>query len=137
MAKITRRGKAGKTVSASKKTAGNGSAAPTDSKRTQKGRFTKRYLKARPVCKVTFRLPAEAVPAECAVHIAGDFNGWDLGATPMNRLKRGDYTVTVDLPRDREYRYRYFIDGCRWENDWSADRYDPNPYGWFDSVVVV
>jgi 1,4-alpha-glucan branching enzyme len=79
----------------------------------------------------------QAAPGECSVHVTGDFNGWDTGATPMSRLKNGDYGVTVDLETGREYRFRYLIDGCRWENDWGADRYDPNPHGEFDSVVVV
>ena len=100
-------------------------------------RLAKRYLKTRPVCRVSFRLPAEVAPGECSVHLTGDFNGWEIDATPMIRLKSGDYGVTVDLETGREYRFRYLIDGCRWENDWAADRYDPNPHGGFDSVVVV
>ena len=35
------------------------------------------------------------------------------------------------------YRYRYLLDGTRWENAWDADDYVPNPYGGDDSVVVV
>jgi hypothetical protein len=100
-------------------------------------RLTKRYLKTSPVCRVSFRLPAEVAPGECSVHVTGDFNGWEIDSTPMTRLKNGDYGVTVDLETGREYRFRYLIDGCRWENDWAADRYDPNPHGGFDSVVVV
>lgn len=100
-------------------------------------RLAKRYLKTSPVCRVSFRLPAEVVPGECSVHITGDFNGWEIDATPMTRLKNGNYGVTVALETGREYRFRYLIDGCRWENDWAADRYDPNPHGGFDSVVVV
>lgn len=107
-------------------------AGPMGGKRT-----AKRYLKTSPVCRVSFRLPAEVAPGECAVHVAGDFNGWEIDATPMIRLKNGDYGVTVNLETGREYRFRYLIDGCRWENDWAADRYDPNPHGEFDSVVVV
>ena len=29
------------------------------------------------------------------------------------------------------------IDGWKFENDWFADRYEPNPYGGEDSVVDV
>lgn len=29
------------------------------------------------------------------------------------------------------------IDGWKYENDWFADRYEPNPYGGEDSVVDV
>ena len=34
-------------------------------------------------------------------------------------------------------RYRYLLDGSRWENDWSADEYVPNGYGSDDSVLVI
>ena len=74
-------------------------------------RLVKRYLKTSPVCRVSFRLPAEVAPGECSVHVTGDFNGWEIDATPMIRLRNGDYSVTVDLETGREYRFRYLIDG--------------------------
>jgi hypothetical protein len=33
------------------------------------------------------------------------------------------------------YRFRYLLDESRWENDWKADRYEPNPFGSDDSIV--
>jgi 1,4-alpha-glucan branching enzyme len=99
--------------------------------------FRKQYLKSRPICRVTFRLPKKAAPDAKGVTIVGDFNNWDKALTPMKRLKNGDFTVTLELERGREYRFRYLIDGNRWENDWCADRYVPNPYNCDDSVVVV
>lgn len=38
-------------------------------------RLAKRYLRTRPVCRVSFSLPSEVAPGECSVHITGDFNG--------------------------------------------------------------
>lgn len=102
----------------------------------QKG-IRKRYLKTRPVCKVTFRLPGEAAPLARKVSIVGEFNSWDREATPMKRLKNGDWAVTLELEKGRAYRYRYLIDDSLWENDWFADGYEPNPYGCDDSVVIV
>jgi 1,4-alpha-glucan branching enzyme len=99
--------------------------------------FRKQYLKTSPVCKVTFRLPGEAAPAARKVNLVGDFNNWNTRKTPLKRLKNGDYKVTLDLPNNNEYRFRYLIDGSRWENDWSADKYIPNQYGCDDSVVIV
>jgi len=106
------------------------------SKNENKG-IKKQYLKSRPVCRVTFRLPKEAAPEAHIVTIAGDFNNWNTVETQMKRLKNGDLKVTLELPRNREYRFRYLIDANRWENDWFADKYTPNPYGCDDSVVVV
>ncbi len=97
----------------------------------------KQYLKSRPVCKVTFRLPKEAAPLAESVAIVGDFNGWDENATLMKPLKNGNYTVCLELETNRQYRYRYLIDGAYWENAWNADRYEPNSFGGDDSVVIV
>ncbi len=98
---------------------------------------TKRYLKHRPVCKVTFKLPKKAAPRAKKVTIVGEFNNWNREATPLKRLKNGDWSVTLELQPGRQYRYRYLIDDSLWENDWFADRYVPNPYGGDDSIIEV
>lgn len=95
----------------------------------------KNYTKTGRYCRVTFKLPAE-VEAE-SVALCGDFNDWSREANPMKRLKDGSYSVTVSLPADESYRFRYLLDGERWENDWDADEYVPNSYGSEDSVVQV
>ncbi len=97
----------------------------------------KQYLKTRPICRVTFRLPRQAAPDAHKVVIVGDFNNWDRNATPLKRLKSGDWTVSFHLETGKEYRYRYLIDDSIWENDWAADRYEPSPYGSDNSVVTV
>jgi len=97
----------------------------------------KRYLKSRPACKVTFVLPGEAAPAARTVCLMGEFNDWSPEAHPLRRLKDGSYAVTVELDTGRAYRFRYIIDGERYENHWCADRYEPNLYGGEDSVVDV
>lgn len=105
---------------------------------TSKGTgIRKIYLKSRPACRVTFRLSKDAAPDAQGVAIVGDFNNWDTTASPMKKLKNGDFTITLELSRDREYRFRYLIDGNHWENDWNADKYVRNPYGCDDSVVIV
>ncbi|MBI5675503.1 MAG: isoamylase early set domain-containing protein [Nitrospirae bacterium] len=97
----------------------------------------KQYLKSRPVCKVTFRLPKEAAPFAQSVALVGDFNGWDENATPMKILKNGSCTVCIELETNNQYRYRFLIDGDFWENDWNADKYEPNLFGGDDSVVII
>lgn len=98
----------------------------------------KRNLKTKNVSKVTFCLPAEAAPEAQTVFLVGDFNGWDSNATPMGRLKSGEFKVTLDLEPGREYEYRYLIDGRVWENDWAADNYRPAGIpGAENSVVAV
>lgn len=97
----------------------------------------KQYLKSSPLCKVTFRLPKDAAGDAGAVSIVGEFNNWNMSEHQMKKLKNGDFTATIELPCNREFRFRYLIDSCRWENDWFADKYLPNEFGSDDSVVVV
>jgi 1,4-alpha-glucan branching enzyme len=108
----------------------------TSKKREDKG-IKKQYLKTRPDCRVTFRLPKEAAQAARHVSVVGDFNNWSITETPMKKLKNGDFKATITLRCDREYKFRYLIDADRWENDWYADKYVPNCYGSDDSVVVI
>ena len=109
----------------------------TKSKMVGTGSLKKQYMKSNPICRVTFRLPKEAAPSARTVHIVCDFNSWNITETPMKKLKNGDFTLTLGLPCNREYSFRYLINTERWENDWFADKYIPNPYGGDDSVVVI
>jgi len=97
----------------------------------------KRYLKTRPLSKVTFRLSAEAATTAATVSLVGDFNAWDPNATPMSQLKSGDYKVTLDLEVGREYAFRYLIDGQTWVNDWEADKYTPTGISTEENSVVT
>lgn len=95
----------------------------------------KNYTKTRTSCRVTFKLPAD-VEAKTAA-LCGDFNAWDESADPMKRLKDGSFSVTVSIPTSQTYRFRYLLDGERWENDWEADGYAPNEYGSDDSILEL
>ncbi len=97
--------------------------------------LSKSYTKTGNFCRVTFKLAPE-VETE-AVHLVGDFNDWDTSSHPMKKLKDGGFSLTVSLPADKTYRFRYLLDGERWENDWAADAYVPNEYGSDDSLVKV
>jgi len=112
------------------------SRAPRASKAHARG-MEKTFLTNRSVCKVTFALPGEAAPEAETVSVMGEFNNWSRDATPMTRQKNGSFSVSLDLDTGRSYRFRYLIDGWKFENDWAADRYEPNPYGGEDSVVEV
>lgn len=97
----------------------------------------KRFLKSRPVCQVTFRLPIEAANQAEEVLILGDFNNWDQNnGFPMKKTK-AYFTTTIDLKPNQTYEFRYLIDGATWENDWEADSYVESPMGVENSVVVT
>lgn len=96
----------------------------------------KQYMKNKPVVKVTFRLPKAAAGDASTVSLVGEFNGWNIYATPMDKLKDGSFKKVVDLTTGQAYEYRYLIDETTWENDWDADRYVRSHFGNCDNSVV-
>ena len=70
-----------------------------------------------------------------AAAVCGEWNGWSPVAGVMQRDAGGGFSVTVDLDAGRAYRFRYLLDGQRWDNDWAADAYVANDFGGEDSVV--
>ena len=99
--------------------------------------IAKQYLKSKPVAKVTFELPAEAVNGAKTVAVAGEFKGWDASAQILKKQKDGSYKTTVELPVGSEYQYRYILDGTTWENDWAADKYVASGISADENSVVV
>ena len=95
----------------------------------------KNYSKSGRTCRVTFKLPSE-VNANTA-NLCGDFNHWDRKVGKMKQLKDGSFSITISWEPGRAYRFRYLLDGERWENDWAADEYLPNEFGSEDSVIEV
>jgi len=81
---------------------------------------------------ITFRLPVSL--GAHAVDLVGEFTDWQ----PMPMVRSGEhFLVSVNLEPGRSYRFKYLVDGVRWENDWSADDYVSNEFGGTDSVVHV
>jgi len=97
----------------------------------------KQFLKSKPVCKVTFKLSNKEAKSADSVQLVGEFNDWNKDAEPMKKLKNGDFTQTIALEADKEFRFRYLLDGETWENDWSADKYIPSQSSYDDDSVVM
>ena len=100
----------------------------------------KRYIKSRKVWKVTFEVPEAELPEAVevkSVHLVGEFNDWDLTATPMKRGKKRVFQATLELAPGREYQFRYLVNGEHWCNDWHADAYVPSGPGEDNCVVVT
>jgi len=96
----------------------------------------KQFLKSKPVCKVTFKVPKSlGEKADCA-HVVGDFNGWSISATPMKKLKAGEFSATLNLETNHSYQFRYLLGDAEWGNDPDADEQTPTPYGdSYNSVI--
>lgn len=87
-------------------------------------------------CEVTFSVSPEAAQGAKKINIAGDFNSWSSTDNTLTQNKDGSFSITLELDLDREYQFRYLLDGIKWENDWHADKYIPAPYSNADNSVV-
>lgn len=94
--------------------------------------ITKQYLKTKPVCKVTFTVPAEDAKE---VVVAGSFNNWNNKKTKLKKLKNGSFKGTVDLEKDNSYEFKYIVDGI-WQNEEQADAYAWNDYAASENSVL-
>ena len=98
--------------------------------------LTKKFLKSKPVCKVTFKLQSELAKEAKSAVLVGDFNNWNPKKLKMTKLKNGAFTTTLDLETGKSYAYRYMLDGSKWVNDEEADKYVPSGIGVEDNCVV-
>lgn len=97
----------------------------------------KTFSKDKKSCTVTFTVAKEEAAGAQTINLAGDFNSWSSTDTPMTKKSDGSFSVKLTLDADREYQFRYLLDGSKWENDWAADKYVPAPYSNADNSVVV
>ncbi|HIC90353.1 MAG TPA: glycoside hydrolase [Anaerolineae bacterium] len=84
--------------------------------------------------RVTFELPP-GLWIESA-YLVGDFNDWNEVSHPFHQERSGTWRITLELERDREYQFRYLING-QWHNDWHADKYVSTPHSGDNSVMVT
>ncbi len=96
----------------------------------------KQFLKSKPVCKVTFSLPSEAVTAAENVQLVGEFSNWMTSPIEMKKQKDGSFKTIVELETGKDYQFRYFVDGQKWTNDWEADKYAATGVSYEENSVV-
>lgn len=93
--------------------------------------LTKKFLKTKPVCKVTFAVPAAEANS---VAVAGDFNDWNTTAE-LKKLKNGTFKGTFDIPTEQSYEFRYVVDG-QWTNETEADGFQWNEFAGTENSVL-
>lgn len=91
----------------------------------------KKYLKSKPVCKVTFELAG--IEAE-EIAVIGSFNDWK--ATPLKKFKNGKFKTTIDVEKDSSYEFRYVVDSSSYINDSEADAYLWNDFAGTENSVL-
>jgi 1,4-alpha-glucan branching enzyme len=74
-------------------------------------------------------------PEAKRVCVAGAFNNWSPEATPLREAGDGNWVVRLTL-RSGQYEYGFVVDG-QWREDPGASQRASNPYGGFNSVLVV
>jgi hypothetical protein len=76
-------------------------------------------------------------PAASNVSVVGDFNDWDLGSTPLNRVERnGMWSVVVPLAPGR-HRYSFVVDGTIWTQDPGGTPAVDDEFGRPNSVLTI
>ncbi|GAB7079762.1 isoamylase early set domain-containing protein [Megalodesulfovibrio paquesii] len=102
--------------------------------------LTKKFLKTKPVCKVTFKVASDAVNGADALFLVGDFNDWEKSTTPMKKNKAGEFSATVDLAVGNAYQFKYLAaEGGeeRWFNDDAPDRLEWSDFAGAENSVVA
>ena len=87
-------------------------------------------------CTVVFTVNPEAAAGATKIFLAGDFNSWDPTSIPMKKDPNGSFSVKKQLETNKEYQFRYCIDGNTWINDWKADKYVRSELANDDNSVV-
>jgi hypothetical protein len=78
-----------------------------------------------------------AAPGASTVSLVGDFNAWNVRATPLEATENeGVWTVTVPLAAGR-HEYAFVVDGVRWLPDPNAPPAGTADFGPANSVVTV
>ena len=95
--------------------------------------ITKKFLKTKPVAKVTFDITTDAKK----VYLVGEFNGWNEEANPLRKSKDGTLRASLDLETGKDYQFKYKTAEGEWFNDDAADKYVGNEFAEENSVVTV
>ena len=89
------------------------------------------------ICNVTFTIPKDAAKFAKKINLTGEFNNWDIESLPMKKLKNGEFSTSIELKQDREYEFKYLINGETWVNEPDADMFVLNTFKTDNSVLVV
>ncbi len=86
--------------------------------------------------RVTFTLP-NSIWAD-SIHLVGDFNDWNPHSHPLQRNRRGQWVLAMELPAGHMYEFRYLCDGHQWMTENHADGYVLSIYdGGYNCVLMT
>ena len=87
-------------------------------------------------CTVVFNVNVNAAAGAEKIYLVGDFNSWDETSIPMKKGPDGSFSVKKQLDTNKEYQFRYLLDGKAWINDWKADKYVRSEFANDDNSCV-
>lgn len=87
-------------------------------------------------CTVTFNVNVNAAAGAEKVYLVGEFNSWNETSSPMKKEPDGSFSIKKQLETNKEYQFRYLLDGKTWINDWKADKYVRSELANDDNSVV-
>ena len=87
-------------------------------------------------CTVVFSVNVNAAAGAEKIYLVGDFNSWDETSIPMKKGPDGSFSVKKQLDTNKEYQFRYLLDGKAWINDWKADKYVRSEFANDDNSCV-
>ena len=93
--------------------------------------LNKRFFKTKNEAEVTFEFSHPDADDVC---LLGEFNDWQPMPMKLNK-KLGVFKCKQRLPVDKEFHFRYLINGKQWDNDHHADGYSANNFGTENSIV--
>ena len=95
----------------------------------------KKRVRGKDLVAVTFR--SKAPKGTKSLQLLGEFNDWSADRHPMKRRKDGTWSVTVRLPKDEQFHFRYLVDDGQWLTDEKSDGLALNELGDPNAVVVT
>ena len=93
--------------------------------------LNKRFFKTKNEAEVTFEFSHPDAEDVC---LLGEFNDWQPVPMKLNK-KLCVFKCKQRLPVDKEFHFRYLINGKQWDNDHQADGYQANNFGSENSIV--
>ncbi len=95
----------------------------------------KKPVRGKDLTAVTFR--SKAPKSTRSLQLLGEFNDWRSDRHPMKRRKDGTWSVTVRLPKDEQFQFRYLIDGEQWLTDEQGDGLALNELGDPNALIMT
>jgi hypothetical protein len=92
-------------------------------KESENQRILREHSKDIKSCLINFLIPNEITCGASSVAVADSFNNGDPHSHLMEKQANVNFRLDVALEPDREYKFRYIINGSCWENVHNADRY--------------